>query len=99
MMTTICRPLAVIFLFLLLCAPCMAQSKKNYKPDKLLLQTIRQNFTDADAQYKVLMQNLPADSFPKTWYPEQKKYGFSNSGWWCSGFYPGTLLYLYEQSK
>ena len=23
----------------------------------------------------------------------------SNSGWWCSGFYPGTLLYLYEQTK
>ena len=45
------------------------------------------------------MKNLPADSFPKTFYPDQNKYGFSNSGWWCSGFYPGTLLYLYEQNK
>src|ERR1700712_2301559 len=77
----------------------IAQKKAAFKPDKVLLQTIQQNFTDADAQYKVMMKNLPADSFPKTFYPDKDKYGFSNSGWWCSGFYPGTLLYLYEQTK
>jgi len=98
-MTTICRQLASYFLFFFLGTICMAQQKKNFKPDKVLLQTIQQNFTAAAAQYKVLMRNLPADSFPKTYYPEKKKYGFSNSGWWCSGFYPGTLLYLYEQSN
>ncbi len=87
------------FLFFFFIFTAAAQQKKAFKADKALLQTIQQNITDADAQYKVLMKNLPADSFPKTYYPEKNKYGFSNSGWWCSGFYPGTLLYLYEQTK
>ena len=78
---------------------CMAQKKMKFKADKALLQTIEQNFTDAGEQYKVQMKNLPADKFPKTFFPETGKYEFSNSSWWCSGFYPGTLLYLYEQTK
>ena len=57
------------------------------------------NFSDAAAQYKVLMQSLPADRFPKTFDPRTGRLETSGSGWWCSGFYPGTLLYLYEQTK
>src|SRR6195952_2371955 len=98
-MTSIFKPLSVFFLFCVLCITCSAQQNFSYKTDKALLKTIQQNITDADAQYKVLMKNLPSDSFPKTFYPEQNKYGFSNSSWWCSGFYPGTLLYLNEQLK
>ena len=74
-----------------------AQTKQ--QPDKSLLKTIEQNMLDAAAQYKVLANNLPADKFPKTYFPTTNKYEFSNSGWWCSGFYPGTLLYLYQQTK
>ena len=77
----------------------MAQKKSSYKQDKDLLQTIEKNFTGAAAQYKMLAKNLPADSFPKTFFPEKNNYEFSTSKWWCSGFYPGTLLYLYEQTK
>ena len=91
--TTVCYGL------FLLSISCIAQQRTAFKPDKALLQTIQQNLTDADAQYKVLMKNLPAGKFPKTYYPEKKEYGFSNSDWWCSGFYPGTLLYLYEETK
>ncbi|NCU03901.1 MAG: hypothetical protein GXC73_07930, partial [Chitinophagaceae bacterium] len=88
--------------FLLICAQFVlllvtAQTKQ--QPDKALLKTIDQNFVDAAAQYKVLAQNLPADKFPKTYFPTTGKYEFSNSGWWCSGFYPGSLLYLYQQTK
>lgn len=93
------RRLITGFLFFFLCAVSMAQHKINYTPDTALLQTIQQNFTDAVKQYQFLMQHLPADSFPKTYYPERNKYGFSDAGWWCSGFYAGTLLYLYEQSR
>jgi hypothetical protein len=78
---------------------CTAQKNSAYKQDKDLLQTIEKNFSEAAAQYKVLANNLPADKFPKTYFPATGKYEFSNSGWWCSGFYPGTLLYLYEQTK
>ena len=76
-----------------------AQNKYHFKADKNLLTTIDKNFIDAAAQYKVLAKNLPADKFPKTYFPTTGKYEFSNSGWWCSGFYPGTLLYLYKQTK
>ncbi len=69
-----------------------------FKADKQLLHTISQNFLDAAAQYKLLAKNLPAGKFPKTFFPDKNEYEFSNSDWWCSGFYPGTLLYLYEST-
>lgn len=56
------------------------------------------NFVKAASQYKLLAGNRPAGKFPKTWFPATGKYEWSNSGWWCSGFYPGSLLYLYEQT-
>ncbi len=96
-MKSITKTLGISSFIFFLCFTSHAQ--QTYRPDKALLQTIEQNFTAAAAQYRVLMSHLPADSFPKTWYPDKDKYGFSNAGWWCSGFYPGTLLYLYEQSK
>jgi unsaturated chondroitin disaccharide hydrolase len=86
-------------LMICMCTIAVAQKIPGYKADKTLLKTIEQNFTDASAQYKVLMSHLPPDSFPKTYYPQTGRYGFSDAGWWCSGFYPGSLLYLYEQSK
>ncbi|MEX8547815.1 MAG: glycoside hydrolase family 88 protein [Mucilaginibacter sp.] len=76
-----------------------AAQHASFRQDKLLLQTIGKNFKDADAQYKVLMKDLPPDRFPKTYDPRTNKLETSNSGWWCSGFYPGTLLYLYRQTK
>ncbi|MGI4749264.1 MAG: glycoside hydrolase family 88 protein [Janthinobacterium lividum] len=79
--------------------PCTAQKNASFKQDKSLLQTINTNFKDADAQYKILMKELSQDQFPKTYHPNTGKLETSNSGWWCSGFYPGTLLYLYQQTK
>jgi unsaturated chondroitin disaccharide hydrolase len=87
-------------LFLLIAVSTVnAQGKIKFKLDKQLLKAIDNNFIDAANQYKVLMKNLPADKFPKTFFLETGKYEFSNSGWWCSGFYPGTLLFLYQQTK
>lgn len=78
---------------------CSTQKKAGIITDKALLKIIEQEFIDAGAQYKILMKDLPADKFPKTYFPTTGKYEYSGSGWWCSGFYPGTLLYLYEQTK
>lgn len=55
-------------------------------------------FQDAAAQYKVLMSRLPEDKLPKTFHEERDYLETSNSEWWTSGFYPGTLLYLYEET-
>lgn len=76
-----------------------AQTSKTHPKRATLLKTINQNFQDAGKQYKVLMSNLPQDKFPKTYFPKTGKYEFSGSDWWCSGFYPGSLLYIYQQTK
>ncbi|MBI1226683.1 MAG: glucuronyl hydrolase [Bacteroidetes bacterium] len=80
---------------LLLATPCFGQMP-NFRPDTALLKTIDANLSDAAAQYQLLMKNLPEDQFPKTFFPKTGQYEFSQSDWWCSGFYPGTLLQLFE---
>ena len=89
--------IAIVCLFIF--SNTFSQKKNAYQPDKKLLETIKTNFTDAAAQYKFLAKELPADKFPKTFFPLTGLHEFSNSGWWCSGFYPGTLLYLFQQTK
>ncbi|BAV09459.1 Glycosyl Hydrolase Family 88 [Filimonas lacunae] len=66
------------------------------KKDKALLQQIDKNLSNGVAQYRVLKQNTPAGRFPKTWHSNKQSAETSTSEWWCSGFYPGTLLYLYK---
>ncbi|AVR45589.1 glucuronyl hydrolase [Christiangramia fulva] len=50
-------------------------------------------------QYQYMAKQLPPERFPKTYYLEQDRLETSGSGWWVSGFYPGTLLYLYQAEK
>jgi hypothetical protein len=45
-----------------------------------------------------MMGLVPADRMPKTWYAGMERMETSNADWWTSGFFPGTLLYLYEFS-
>lgn len=63
---------------------------------KTLTPVFKQNFADAVQQYKLLKDSLPGNTFPRSF--ENNKLITSNSGWWCSGFYPGSLLYLYEET-
>ncbi len=83
----------------LLCLEATGQQVKPFHADKKLLSVIDRNFKDAAAQYKLLTAKLPEQKFPKTYFPAKDQYEFSSSGWWCSGFYPGTLLYLYQQTR
>lgn len=92
------KSIASFIVFFLGATFCFAQ-RTSFRQDKSLLQTINQNFKDADVQYKVLIKELPQNQFPRTYHPDTKKLETSSSGWWCSGFYPGTLLYLYQQNK
>jgi len=47
----------------------------------------------------VLNSHVPADSMPKSYYAKTNRSESSNTKWWCSGFFPGSLLYIYEQTK
>ncbi|WP_165830185.1 glycoside hydrolase family 88 protein [Flavobacterium hydrophilum] len=71
-----------------------AQKSKDYAAMKKL---IANNFAFAAKQYQYLEKATPVDSMPKTF--KDNRNVNSDVYWWCSGFYPGTLLYIYEYTK
>lgn len=92
--------LVVVTIASLLFVPaCNVHHGINSTQDESLVKSFTKNLSDAAAQYKVMMKQLDDSKFPKTYDPKTNKFETSNSGWWCSGFYPGTLLYLYEQTR
>lgn len=68
-------------------------SKKNLNMEKI----IAENFDFAAKQYQYLEKSCPLDSMPRTF--KNNRHINSNAYWWCSGFYPGTLFYIYEYTK
>lgn len=56
-----------------------------------------QNIELAVTQYKGMQKQLGEGEFPRSY--ENSSFTTSSSEWWCSGFYPGTLLYLYEETE
>ncbi len=62
-------------------------------------ESIDSQLNDAVNQYKVLAQNLNDTLVPKSYYKDKDSLETSKTSWWTSGFYPGTLLYLYEYSS
>ncbi|VXD13530.1 glycoside hydrolase family 88 protein [Marinoscillum sp. 108] len=56
-----------------------------------------QNSELAVTQYKGMQKQLGEGEFPRSY--ENGSFTTSSSEWWCSGFYPGTLLYLYEETE
>ena len=89
------------FLFFAVCSGALSASAQ--KGDRLqakpaVLRLIDGNLRQAVNQYKILMSRVPAGRLPKTFYVNGDKLETSDAGWWTSGFYPGTLLYLYQFS-
>lgn len=76
-----------------------AQQQNHFKPKKKLIRIAEETLRKSSVQYRLLMQQLPADRFPVTWYADQKKLVTSGSEPWVGGFYPGILLYLYDFTK
>lgn len=63
-----------------------------------LSTTIDERLQHSTDQYKYLMEILPKGEFPRSYASTEDKLITSGSDWWCSGFYPGTLLYLFEET-
>lgn len=80
--------LSALLLFLL--ATAFAQPKS-------MGVLIEEQLSFAAKQYKVLAKNVPADRMPKCLKNGQVE--TSDTKWWCSGFFPGSLLYIYEHTK
>lgn len=73
-----------------------AQTRNNFRPDKKILKTVNQSLRESVEQYKYLMQQLSAGQLPRT-FKDGKLLTVTPYAW-ISGFYPGTLLYLFEYS-
>lgn len=94
-----CKLSRLCYLLLSILLTGCASQEKNFKSAPALLVRIDSNFASAGRQYHLLMKNLPPGQFPKTYYPLTGKFEACKSDWWVSGFYPGSLLYIYEQTK
>jgi unsaturated chondroitin disaccharide hydrolase len=60
---------------------------------------IHDNFIHAANQYKLLGRLTPADRMPRSFNAKEDSLVTSNTSWWTSGFFPGSLWYIYEYTK
>jgi len=89
----------LLFTVCFLIVAAVANGQKANGKKNQMKQLIDAQFKFAQAQYKVLAKNVPAGVMPKTYYLKSNKVETSDTKWWCSGFYPGSLLYIYEYTK
>ncbi len=82
--------LLILSLMLISC-----QNKSGKEQD--LKKFIDKQLQFAVEQYKGMEDDLPDTLMPRT-IGSDGKLITSNIEWWCSGFFPGTLWYLYEYS-
>jgi len=82
----------------LLASGARAQKSERLQPKPALLRLIDGSLRQAVNQYEILMSHVPPGRLPKTWYANAQRLETSDAGWWTSGFYSGTLFYLYEFS-
>jgi hypothetical protein len=85
-------------LFILIVAASLISCKQPKQEDQAetLDQKVAATLKLASIQYAYLGSRTPLGRFPKTYDEKTDSLETSDSGWWCSGFYPGTLLYLNE---
>jgi len=69
------------------------------KQDRYMEKLIRKNFMLAAQQYKLLAGNTPTNVMPRNYMAKEGKLVTSNTTWWTSGFFPGSLWYIYEFTK
>lgn len=67
---------------------------------KLTKEFIKENFAFADSQYQVLIAKVQGqDSLvPQSYVAAKDSVVAYKRTWWCTGFYPGSLWYIFEQT-
>lgn len=75
----------------------IAQAQPVASKEKMT-QLINENFALADTQYRYMMTLTPQNKMPQTYIEKENKFVAHDIQWWCTGFYPGTLWYIYEQT-
>src|SRR5262245_39110794 len=62
-------------------------------------QLISENFALADTQYRYMMTLIPPGQMPQSFDEKNQKVISREITWWCTGFYPGSLWYIYDQTR
>lgn len=86
---------SVLFAGFLLLFFTACQDSENTK----MADLIQKDFAFAGSQYKFLMKDLPDDKIPHSYDAEKDKKINREISWWTSGFYPGSLWLIYEETK
>ena len=68
-------------------------------PKKEMKSMIDEDLKFAANQYKVLMKLVPPTLMPRSFNAAKNELVTSDTKWWCSGFYPGTLWMIYDATK
>lgn len=89
----------LILLFNFLPGILNAQTHRAFKPKAALVTTINKSLQQSDSQYHLLMKQLSPGRFPVTYNAAKKQLVTSGAEPWVAGFYPGTLLQLFEATK
>lgn len=82
---------------LALCSLSVFAQKKNSKDHFVMKKMIHDNFIFAEKQYQYLEKATPPNEMPRSF--KDNRNVSSDVYWWTSGFYPGSLLYIYEYTK
>lgn len=86
----------VIIFFLMVTA---ATGCRNGNEDSEIGKLAEKNLALAAEQYKAMAESLKGtDLLPRSIDPATGRLVTSGTDWWTSGFYPGSLWYLYEHS-
>jgi len=89
----------LLFAVCFLVTAVVVHAQKAADEKEAMKNLLNRQFQFAQKQYQLLAKNTPADRMPKTYYAKNNKLETSDTKWWCSGFYPGSLLYIYEYTK
>mgnify|MGYP003312968515 CR=1 FL=1 len=83
------KRLTITALIALLCLDCMAAESMEQLTERV--------FRLAAEQYTAMDRSLREGECPRSLNPDGTILT-SDIGWWCSGFYPGSLWYIYEHT-
>lgn len=86
---------SILFSLLCCCFLNFAQAQTAIQP---MADLIKENFAFAQQQLKVLMKDLPADKIPQSYDADKDQVIAYGRTWWGTGFYPGSLWLVYEQT-
>lgn len=85
--------------FLLIAFFAVVMANAQQPSQKEMKKLVDENLQLAVKQYKYMQKMLPAGKLPRSYDSVKNELVTSGTEWWCSGFYPGSLWYLYEYSK